>query len=151
MTARIQFCIFIPSFSIWLALSNQVASAKKINYLLGAKNETCQQDTNEDKKYNLTCKNTFRENLRAKFKHYRHHNDWSNPKTESIKWFDNNHKNSDEKEQIGSSVNYLNISLINKKAYDLTRSSYIASNNLIQIIKKRRLEEKLIQRKLCAV
>ena len=76
-----------------MALSNQVASAKKINYLLGTKNETCQKGTNEYKEYNLICKNTFRENLRVKFKHYRHQNDWSKPKTESIKWFDNNHKN----------------------------------------------------------
>ena len=146
MTARIQFCIFIPSLSIWLALSNQVASAKKINYLLGTKNEICQKGTNEHKEYNLICKNTFRENLRVKFKHYRHHNDWSNPKTESIKWFDKNHKNSDEKEQLGSSVNYLNISQINQENHKLTQASNTAYNKLIQKLKKWKLEENLIER-----
>lgn len=146
MTVKIKFCIFIPSFSIWLALSNQVASAKKINYLSGKKNETCQKGTSEDKKHSLMCKNAFRENLRAKFKHYRYQNNQLKPKIESIKSFENNHQNSDDKKQLGSSVNHLNISLLNQQSYKLTQSNNIASNKLIQRIKKWKLEENLIER-----
>lgn len=146
MTVKIKFCIFIPSFSIWLALSNQVASAKKINYLSGKKNETCQKGTSEDKKHTLMCKNAFRENLRAKFKHYRYQNNQLKPKIESIKSFENNHQNSDEKKQLGSSVNHLNISLLNQESYKLTQANSIYSNNLIQKIKKHKREENLIKR-----
>ncbi|MEL6459309.1 MAG: hypothetical protein AAFQ91_13780 [Cyanobacteria bacterium J06621_15] len=149
MTVKIQFCIFIPSFSIWLALSNQVASAKNINYLLKEKGESCHKSTDQNNKHYLVCKNAFRENLRAKFKHYQYQNNRSKTKIESIKWFDNNHQKLDEKEALSSSVNNSNTPLINQKIYKLTQSTSISSdnsNNLIEKIKKHKREENLIER-----
>jgi len=146
MTVKINFYIFIPSFSIWLAFSNQVASAKKVNSLLEEKDKTCQRDINENERHYLVCQNAFRENLRAKFKHYRDQNNWSKPKTESISKFENKHQVLDKKELINSSVNNLNSFPLNPKISKLTQYNSISSNKLIQKIKKRKLEENLIQR-----
>ncbi|BAY86676.1 hypothetical protein NIES267_61870 [Calothrix parasitica NIES-267] len=146
MTVKIKLCIFIPSFSIWLASGNHIASAKNVNYLLKEKNESCSKGTNEDKKHHLVCKNAFRENLRAKFKHYRYHNNQSKPKIESIEWFDNNHQNLPDKEQLSSSFNNLNASLLNQKSYKLAQQNFISSNNFIQKIKKRKQQLNLIKR-----
>ena len=139
MSVKIKLSIFIPSFSIWLALSNQVASANSINSLFNEKDKSCQNDKNENRKNYLLCQHTFREKLRAKFKNYRYRNNRSKPKIESNNYLD------DEK-QLSSSVNNLNISLPYQESYKLAQSNSISSNNLIQKLKKRKLEENLIKR-----
>ncbi|MGB3640505.1 MAG: hypothetical protein WBA39_23465, partial [Rivularia sp. (in: cyanobacteria)] len=70
MTGKITGYIIIPCFSIWLALSNQIASAKIINPLLEQKDESSSELKSHEKKYVLISENFIRKKLRAKFKNY---------------------------------------------------------------------------------
>ena len=122
MTVQIQCCIFIPSCFIWLALSNQIASAKKIIYLIEEKNENFQIDTNGKEKHDLALKNAFREDLRGKFHHYRHYNNQQKPKTQLIKQFNRKHQILDDKQMINSSMNNLNLPPLNQNNHSFTGS-----------------------------
>ncbi len=70
MTSKIKFCISVSSFTIWLALSNQIASANGINHLLKEKDESYSGFKSDEKKNILIRKNLFREQLKEKFEHY---------------------------------------------------------------------------------
>ena len=66
MTGRITGYIIIPSFSIWLALSNQIASAKIINSLLEQKDEYSSKFKSHEKKNVLIRKNAFQRKIKRK-------------------------------------------------------------------------------------
>ncbi len=70
MPVKIKGYIIIPSFSIWLALSNQIAFANKINPLLKENNEFSSEFNSHKEKDILVKKNAFREKLKVKFKNY---------------------------------------------------------------------------------
>ena len=70
MTVKFKSCIFLSSFSIWLALSNQIASAQKINILSKDKDEHFANDKSNQNQYSLTIKNEFREKLKKSLKNY---------------------------------------------------------------------------------
>ncbi|MGB3757379.1 MAG: hypothetical protein WBA07_13545 [Rivularia sp. (in: cyanobacteria)] len=53
MTVKFKGYIIIPSFSIWLALSNQFASANKIHPLLEEKYESYREFKSHQKKYGI--------------------------------------------------------------------------------------------------
>ncbi|MGB3653679.1 MAG: hypothetical protein WBA41_21025 [Rivularia sp. (in: cyanobacteria)] len=70
MTVRIKSCIFISSFSIWLALCNQIASAQKINHLPEENDESFAELKSDNNEHLLIQQNTFREKLKPEFKDY---------------------------------------------------------------------------------
>lgn len=69
MTVKFKSCIILSSFSIWLALSNQIASAQK-KYLSEEKKESFTESKSDKKQHSLTIKNAFRERLKKRFKNY---------------------------------------------------------------------------------
>lgn len=129
MTVTIKSCFFIPSFLIWLALSNQAASAKKINYLLKQNDESCKENKNDHKKHYLRCENAFRKNLKAKFKHY----------------VDRDRESSDQ--NPASSINNFNISQVyNQQSSNYDEPKSFAASSLVNKIKKRKRQLNLIKR-----
>mgnify|MGYP001797293725 CR=1 FL=1 len=70
MTVKLKYCIYLSSFSVWLALSNQIASAQKINPLPKERYQNYTDYKSDNKQNSFTIKNTFREKLKEKFKNY---------------------------------------------------------------------------------
>jgi hypothetical protein len=70
MTIRIKSCIFISSFSIWLALNNQIVSAQEINPFSKDDNESFVGFKSDKNKYLLIKENVFREKLKQRFNNY---------------------------------------------------------------------------------
>ncbi|MBV6626022.1 MAG: hypothetical protein KI793_24335 [Rivularia sp. (in: Bacteria)] len=104
MTVKIESCIFIPSFFIWLAWSNQVASATVKSYLSDKKNKSCKEFKSESKEHELICSNAFRQKLIQQFENYI----GDNKKiiiTESIKQFDSKHYQTSNEEEVLQSGN----------------------------------------------
>ncbi len=109
MTVKFKGYIIIPSFSIWLALSNQIAFAKKTNPLLEEKNESYSGFKNSDKKHVLIKHNAFREKLKEKFINYVSdtHSSLEEEKKSSDKLLDVSQKNIRKGELIADAINDL--------------------------------------------
>lgn len=70
MTVKFKCCLLISSFSIWLALSDRIASAQEINYLSKEKKESINKPKSDKTQHSLIIKNAFRERLKKRFKNY---------------------------------------------------------------------------------
>ncbi len=134
MTFNFKGYIIIPYFSVWLALSNQVAFAKRINPLLEEKDESSSGFQNSEKKHVLIRKNAFREKLKENFKNYI--SDTRSPpeeeKKSSEKFSDVSQKNIRKGELITDAINDLSVDKeLNNQNSKLSEKQYLRALPLV--------------------